>query len=686
MNKIEILQGLNPAQKRAVEHVQGPLLVLAGAGSGKTKTLTTRLAYLIGYVGIPPENTLTLTFTNKAASEMHQRAMKLIGRCTHKPTLCTFHSFGLNFLKQHMERLDRGLDFELKTPREIFKLLKPALLAYKKDTRIDNDAIFLNYLMKRFSQIKNHLITPERCQDIWHAFMYYTEALEKENWVDFDDLIALPYRILDYDLELAHSISKRYQYISIDEYQDTNPLQLKLIKTFCCAHENLCAVGDDDQSIYGFRGADIENILNFPEYFPQTKIIKLEQNYRSTKEILTCANELIIHNKKRYQKTLISQKDQSSVQKLEAPHFINTTEENNFITKKILEAANRGVAYEDMAILYRFNCLSKEVEKGLLQAKIPYTVIGDTNFYERAIIKDRLAYLYALINCNADSDILRLLPKLKHIGKGSIDKIKNLCARKLCSIAKAYQAGLLKPILPQSAYTSLQDFFTLLFDLAKDARHIKNIEQARILFKSYLKICQQSPEELEKEWRVKVEEDPDFSDPYYLSRLEETFISCMEDSLELKGVASVQDFLEQIILETPIVDSKGVKCMSVHKAKGLEFSVVFVIGFEEDFFPYKNADDQEEERRLGYVAITRAKEELYLCSAQEREHFGTLQTGLAPSHFLKEAKLIQFLKIGDCVMHEVFGKGIIEALNENYIQVRFDSNTYWIMASMIKKA
>ncbi|WP_281747021.1 ATP-dependent helicase [Helicobacter suis] len=684
MNKIEILmQNLNPAQKRAVEHVQGPLLVLAGAGSGKTKTLTTRLAYLIGYVGIPPENTLTLTFTNKAASEMHQRAMKLIGRRTYKPTLCTFHSFGLNFLKHHMERLGRGLDFELKRPNELLKALKPALLAYKKDTRIENDQMFLNYLMKRFSQIKNHLITPEECQNIWRAFMYYTETLEKENWVDFDDLIALPYMILNYDLELAKRISERYQYISIDEYQDTNPLQLKLIKTFCCAHENLCAVGDDDQSIYGFRGADIENILNFPEYFPQTKIIKLEQNYRSTKEILTCANELIVHNKKRYQKTLISQKDQSSVQKLEAPHFTNTTEENNFITIKILEAANRGVDYEEMAILYRFNCLSKEVEKGLLQAKIPYTIIGDISFYERAIIKDRLAYLHALMNSHADDCILRLLPKLKHIGKGSLDKIKNLCARESSSIAKTYQAGLLKPLLSPSSYVSLQDFFTLLFDLAKDARSIKNTEQAHILFTSYFRICK---EELEKQELANSDEEVK-EELNYLSRLEETFMSCMEDSLELKGVASIQDFLEQIILETPIVDSKGVKCMSVHKAKGLEFSVVFVIGFEEEFFPYKNAEDQEEERRLGYVAITRAKEELYLCSAQERNYFGTLQAGLEPSHFLKEAKLpCQILNIGDCVMHSVFGKGVIEALNNDRIQVRFESNTYWLMVSMIKKA
>ncbi|BCZ18513.1 DNA helicase II UvrD [Helicobacter sp. NHP19-012] len=662
-------------------HIDGPLLILAGAGSGKTKTLTTRLAYLIGSVGVRPENTLTLTFTKKAAHEMQERAMALLGT-QHKPyklKLSTFHSFGCAFLRKYMGVLGRTKDFIVKKPEELKKELKHILLPYKNNSNFpwQDDSHFLGHLFKNFLRIKNHLIKWEDCYpDVKKAFRAYGEYLEKQNWVDYDDLIALPHLILEETPTLARQISEYYQYISVDEYQDTNPLQFKLLKQLCSTHENLCVVGDDDQSIYGFRGADISNILDFQNRFPRAKVIKLEQNYRSTPEILSCANELIAHNQYRHQKTLFSQKSQGGAHTIKAKHFPNTLEEQGFILKKILECAAKGIPYEEIAILYRFNCLAEDIEKTLRQAKIPYTLVGQTGFFERAEIKDRLAYLRTLANPHDDSALLRLLSKVKGLGKGSVEKIQCICAQNACSIAKAYQSHLLQG-LPSKAHARLQEFFTLLDALSLQATHLSKPKQALELFNAYAYM-----------------DDGEQTDEEVLERLQALktmFLDFVTESLALESCVSVQDFLDQSVLETPAIhskNSKGVKCMTVHASKGLEFSVVFLVGFEEGFFPYGTKEaDIEEERRLGYVAITRAKEEFYICSTKERAYFRQKQVNLSPSRFVEEAKLAPapILHVGDCVHHSHYGFGLIKHIEEGHLQVFFTHGLVWLRPNSVKK-
>ncbi|BCZ17789.1 DNA helicase II UvrD [Helicobacter sp. NHP19-003] len=677
MNLANLLIGLNPAQQEAVRHTKGPLLILAGAGSGKTKTLTTRLAYLIGYQGVPAEQTLTLTFTNKAAQEMRQRAMALLGKrpTFARPSLTTFHGFGYFFLKERMGLLGRGTDFSLKKPKELKKELKPLLLSCKNKNNPLEDAVFLNYLFKQFGQIKNHLIDLKNCRsDVQRAFRVYTQRLEQENWVDFDDLIFLPHLILEETPALARQMSAFYQYISVDEYQDTNPLQFKLLKQLCSTHENLCVVGDDDQSIYGFRGADINNILEFQDRFPKSKIIKLEQNYRSTPEILGYANRLIAHNQHRHEKTLISQKNHGVAKTLEDKHFCNTLEEHGFILKKIAECRAKDIPYEEIAILYRLNDLAKELEKTLRQANIPYTIVGQIGFFERAEIKDRLAYLRALANRHDDEALLRLFGKLEGLGKTSVEKIQIIAARHGYSIAQAHQAGLLKD-LPSKARQSLQEFFALLDSLSIQAMQFKTPEQALELLANYAQIDN----------NTKI----DAEGLECLGTFATMLVDSISESLEFKAHACLQDFLDQIALESIPLDSKnskGVRCMTVHASKGLEFSVVFVVGFEEGFFPYINAENVEEERRLGYVAITRAKEELYLCSASERLYYGQIHTKLSPSCFIQEAKgLVQTLCVGDCVHHPHYGFGLIKHIQEKHLEVFFTHGLVCLLPNSVKK-
>ncbi|GLH57639.1 ATP-dependent helicase [Helicobacter ailurogastricus] len=472
MNAQALLASLNPAQQEAARHIKGPLLILAGAGSGKTRTLTTRLAYLIGCVGIPPENTLTLTFTNKAAREMRQRAMDLLGRqhTSYKPTLCTFHSFGHALLREHHALLDLPPDFQVVT-QETMGAKLPEILGKPLEERT------IKGMFKKFSQVKNQCVPLKSCwESVQWAFVLYNAFLRQNGLVDFDDLIALPYALLEKNLALAKSLGQRYAYISVDEYQDTNPLQFKLLQKLCGTHQNLCVVGDDDQSIYGFRGADVRNILAFEHHFKGAKVIKLEQNYRSTQNILECANQLIKHNRQRHNKTLFSDKAKAPSQKLKFLHFANADAENIFLVQQIQDCLNRGIAPQNIAILYRLHCLAKKIHEGLKGAHILHEILRpDDN--------------------------------------------------------------------PLENYTP------------------------------------------------------------------------------------------------PPEGIRGVQCMSVHTSKGLEFSVVFLVGFEEDFFPYGGVEDIEEERRLCYVAITRAKEELYICSAKERCYFDKIYTRLEPSSFLEEAQL-----------------------------------------------
>jgi DNA helicase II / ATP-dependent DNA helicase PcrA len=412
---------LNESQQDAVRCVDGPVLILAGAGSGKTKTITSRLSYLLS-LGIPAANTLTLTFTNKAASEMRERAMSMIEVLSYPPLLCTFHKFGLLFLKFHMDKLGRKNSFVVIDTDDKKRILKNLSTSSELPTGM---------IASEISRYKTSLIDPKvawekaeqhNYQMIAKVYEQYEDYLLSNNLVDFDDLLVLPYKILEADETLCEETSRRYQYIMVDEYQDTNELQYKLLRKLCHTHSNLCVVGDDDQSIYGWRGANIKNILEFHESFENVKIVKLEKNYRSTTQILKAANDLIDHNRGRIGKVLESTKgDGKAIEVLES-HDEN--QEALSIARKIRKLIESGVNPRDIAVLYRINALSRSLEEGLNKEKIPYNMVGGVKFYERAEVKDVISYLRVIANPHDDFSIKRIVNRPKRgLGKVTMERI-----------------------------------------------------------------------------------------------------------------------------------------------------------------------------------------------------------------------------------------------------------------------
>ncbi len=419
--KHEIFKDLNEAQRQAVEQIDGPLLILAGAGSGKTKTITSRLAYLLEEVGVPPSQTLTLTFTNKAAKEMRERALKMITTTSYPPLLCTFHKFGLLFLKFHIHLLNRENNFVVIDNDDRKRIIKKI-----------NAEIPTALIGSEISRYKNSLISPpeayaqaelQNYKQIAKIYEEYELYLLENNLVDFDDLLALTYKILDKNDDLARTTSNKYRYIMIDEYQDTNELQLKLLQKLCSTHNNICVVGDDDQSIYGWRGAHIRNILEFSQDFTNARIIKLEKNYRSTQKILNVANALIEHNRTRLGKTLESTRHEGSdVITIKSDH---ENEESKKIAAYITELLNSGERASDIAVLYRINALSRSLEEGLNRSGISYRLVGGLRFYDRAEIKDMISYLRVITNHHDNFSIKRIINKPKRgIGKATVEKLE----------------------------------------------------------------------------------------------------------------------------------------------------------------------------------------------------------------------------------------------------------------------
>ncbi|PKN15214.1 MAG: ATP-dependent DNA helicase, partial [Deltaproteobacteria bacterium HGW-Deltaproteobacteria-24] len=414
-----ILSSLNESQKVAASHIDGSLLILAGAGSGKTKTITTRLAYLIS-IGIDPSSILTLTFTNKAAREMQHRAFSMIKSASTMPLLCTFHKFGLLFLKFHITQLNRKNNFIIIDTDDKKRILKS----------IDKE-LTTAMVASEISKYKNSILTPTEAKAAAQLKLYvqiadiyekYENYLQENNLVDFDDLLLLPYKILEQNKDLCEQISQKYQYIMVDEYQDTNELQYRLLKKLCASHNNICVVGDDDQSIYGWRGATIKNILNFAEIFDNTTVIKLEHNYRSTDTILEHANQLIEHNRDRMGKKLIGTKTKGNSIKVYESHDEN--EETRKICEDIHKLINNGVSPKDIAVLFRVNALSRSLEEGFNKARINYQLVGGMKFYERSEIKDLIAYFRVLTNKNDNFSIKRIINKPKRgIGKTTIEKL-----------------------------------------------------------------------------------------------------------------------------------------------------------------------------------------------------------------------------------------------------------------------
>ncbi len=679
-----MLSTLNESQQKAAKHIDGPLLILAGAGSGKTKTITTRLAYLIS-IGIDPASILTLTFTNKAATEMRERAFSLIDitKISYPPMLCTFHKFGLLFLKFNITKLGRKNNFVIIDSDDKKKILK----TLDKETTT-------SILASEISKFKNSIMSVEDVKasatdkyylNLANVYEKYENYLIENNLVDFDDLLLLTYKLLVQDKELAKQTSQRYQYIMVDEYQDTNELQYMLLKKLCESHNNLCVVGDDDQSIYGWRGATIKNILTFGETFENVNIVKLEHNYRSTDTILLHANALIEHNRDRLGKKLIGTKGKG-----DSINLYESSDENHEARKiadDILSLVNSGESLNDIAIIFRVNALSRALEEAFVRAKINYKLVGGMKFYERAEIKDLIAYFRVITNANDNFSIKRIINKPKRgIGKTTIEKLdleSHKKQRSVFSIIKEYTPEELASLVGKKNSRTLKVFMASIEDLQdilKEGRmQFIDIFEDTFDFKTtYSKL-------IDAEDRI--------------ANIDE-FYGYLRDFFKENLDLGLDDFLNEISLESAAdtISNESISLMSIHAAKGLEFKHLFIIGLEEGFFPLTgDGSDLEEERRLGYVAMTRAKDKLTLSYVHSRFYKGR-RTQLTKSRFLTEAGLIkgsltiqknEAFKKDDIVKHKLFGMGRVlnvqKAGKDLKLKINFGSSTRDILSSFVEK-
>jgi DNA helicase-2/ATP-dependent DNA helicase PcrA len=683
-----ILNALNPAQREAVEHIDGAMLILAGAGSGKTKTLTTRLAYLVGEVGIDPANTLTLTFTNKAASEMRERALKLmLSRVSYPPLLCTFHKFGLLFLKFHIEKLGRSNGFVIIDSDDKKRLIR----AIAKEKKID---LNLAFIASEISKYKNSILSPELVVEkaelpdykkIASIYVEYQKNIEENNLVDFDDLLMLTYKILSENDDLRKETSNRYKYIMVDEYQDTNELQFQLLELLSSEHNNLCVVGDDDQSIYGWRGANIRNILEFSSNFEKCKTVKLETNYRSTEPILKAANTLIEHNSTRLGKKLTS--DKGAGEDVKLLHSLDESMEAKAIAHAIQKLLDEGTDPDEIAVLYRINALSRSLEEGFSKAGLSFKLIGGMRFYERAEIKDLISYLRVLSNPHDDFSLIRIINKPKRgIGKASIEKLQKAAfdmQTSLYGYIKKMTLGEVETIVSKKVATSLgklvQDIEFLQEALQNELGNFITLFEERIQLKDHYTGMVDGMDRI-----LNIDE----------------FYGYFRDAVIKNPDLTLDEFLNDISLQSDQdqIEENAITIMSIHAAKGLEFEHLFVIGLEEEFFPLLGEGcNMEEERRLGYVAITRAKSDLTLCYVDSRFYKGRRKM-IDKSRFLGEAGLIQdtSLKItkqaafkkGDLVKHKIFGIGRVQAANksgkEYKLLINFGGNKKEILSSFVQ--
>ncbi|MGM0533397.1 MAG: ATP-dependent helicase [Campylobacterota bacterium] len=675
---------LNEAQLEASQHIDGPMLILAGAGSGKTKTITARLAYLLS-LGIDPADTLTLTFTNKAAGEMKQRAMDQIDNDTiYPPLLCTFHKFGLMFLKFHIAKLGRKNSFVIIDADDKKRVVKMLM----KNNKID---LPLSFVTAVISNHKNHLITPALAQEkaempnykkATKIYELYEDWLVQNNLVDFDDLLVLPYKILRDNDDICEQTSKKYKYIMVDEYQDTNDIQFKLLQKLCATHDNLCVVGDDDQSIYGWRGANVKNILEFHEHFEGTKVVKLQTNYRSTNQILETSNQLIEHNRNRLGKKLVSHTgDGEDVRLIESPDEVS---EANKIAKDIKDAVAKGEDPQDIAVLYRVNALSRSLEEGLNKEGVPYQLIGGVRFYERAEIKDIICYLRIIANSSDDFSIKRIINKPKRsIGAKTIEKIEAAKGElSIYEFLRQSSKASLEKLTTKKAAKAIKELIDAL-GLCKDEAD-KAIYNLIDTFESSIKL---------KEYYATL---PDGRDR--ILNIDE-FYGLFRDSITKNPSITLDEFLYDISLQSDQdkISGEQISIMTIHASKGLEFNRVYIVGSEEEFFPLLGEDcNIEEERRLAYVAMTRAKRHLILSTAESRFHRGR-RKHLKKSRFLKECGLIEGsftleqsseYKKGDLVKHKLFGIGRVQEVSkagrDSKLKINFGGNKKEILSSFVQ--
>ena len=639
-----LLDGLNREQQQAVQHTEGPLLILAGAGSGKTKVLTVRIAYLLAQ-GVNPYEILAITFTNKAAKEMKSRVEGLVGDVANRIWLSTFHSFCAKFLRFELDNfLGYNSNFTIYDTSDSQVVIKAAL----KALNLDDKYYPVGAMISAISDAKNKLMFAsdyrKQARDFYQqkvadVYEYYERELRKNNALDFDDLLLVAVKLLQSNAAVLEKYSKRFKYVMIDEYQDTNHAQYLLAYLLSSHWKNIAVVGDADQSIYAWRGADIQNILDFEKDYPNCTSIKLEQNYRSTKIILDAANAVIDNNEGRPEKNLWTDK----VEGAKIQHFTAQSEheEAAFIGDTIVKKHDiHGVPYGDMAILYRTNAQSRVLEEALIKRALPYTMVGGTKFYDRKEIKDVLAYLRVLYNPFDDLSLLRIInvPK-RSIGATTVSKLQDYARENGTSLFMTLTQLHLVDTIKGKTKEKLEEFGILIFTLVAemDDKSVLDILEAILDRTGYL---------------AQLEESTDPQDQTRAENIGE-LLSVAKDFQDTNPTGTVEDFLEQVALVNDVdsfeQEESKVTLMTLHAAKGLEFPIVFLGGLEEGLFPHSrtlmNPEEIEEERRLAYVGITRAEKELYISNATTRTVFGRTSSYL-PSRFIDEipAELVDSLR------------------------------------------
>lgn len=677
------LDNLNDKQKEAVLYNDGPLLIIAGAGAGKTKTLTSKIAYIIDEHLATPYNILAITFTNKAAKEMRDRLYLLIGDEARKLQVSTFHSFGLKLLRENYELLGYDRNFVIMDSDDSLTVVKKIIKDLDYDPKVYNPKAIRN----KISSCKNELISAKAYeryavsdyeQVIQKVYEKYEKKLQQNNSVDFDDLLILPIKLFREHQDVLEKYQNLYRYVLIDEYQDTNQAQYILTKMISEKNRRITCVGDDSQSIYSFRGANYKNILNFENDYRDAKTILLEQNYRSTGNILDAANQVIKNNRDRKDKNLWTNKGPG--EKIKYYRAYNERDEAQYVIRKIKELVNRNVEYKDIAVLYRTNAQSRVVEEEMLKENLPYRVIGSFYFYSRKEIKDLIAYLRLIHNSKDNVSLLRVINTPKRgIGLKTIENLTIKADTEGISIYDAIESG--KELEFKKTIEKLKS-------VAEDLTLTELID--KVLDASGMKKELESEQTLEAEVR--------------LENLEE-FKSITKAFEEKEGLISLEDFLLEISLVSDVEEYKDdpnrISLMTVHSVKGLEFDHVFVIGMEEGLFPHMNSLMEnvalEEERRLCYVAITRARDDLHLVNARRRTLFGKeqvnpvsrfiseinpdlLETNVKDEIPKKEEKIdtkemfreedVDY-KVGDFVYHETFGTGKVVEVTNTLVSVAF---------------
>lgn len=675
---MDIINGLNKEQKEAVEHINGPCLVLAGAGSGKTKVLTTRIANLINQ-GVDFRNILAITFTNKAAKEMRSRVDNIVEE--NYAFVGTFHSLGVRIIRENYEVLGLSNNFTIIDSDDALSIIKKLL----KDFNLNIKEYSPSYIRNKISFIKNEMLSQGEIEKYFNTdfdkvvvqiYEEYLNVLRRNNAVDFDDLLLMPVKLFNNHKDILEEYQERYKYILVDEYQDTNEVQYKLIKLLGEKYKNVFVVGDVNQSIYGFRWSNYRNILNFEKDYKDALIITLNQNYRSTNTILSAANSVIKNNESKKEVHLYSELGDGV--KINYKRAMDDKEEIKYVVKEIKKLLNDGYEYKDIAILYRTNAQARAIEDGILKENWPYKVVGSYYFYKRKEIKDLICYLRLIANPSDDISLKRVInyPK-RGIGNKSIEEIE--------LIANSLNTSMFDCLMKPKEI----EFKNLIENLQEKAKDLDLTELIDLVLN-------------ETGIKKELENDNSLENQIRIDNLME-FRSITENYQNETGSVSLEDFLEDISLVSDSADhsedDNTIYLMTIHAAKGLEFKVVFLIGMEEGIMPHsmslETKEDLEEERRLCYVAITRAKEKLYITNAKKRMLYGNIVSNI-PSRFINEIDDELLFKVenksikntfkfntnktngeynnGDIVLHKLFGKGVIINSDEKYLTIAFSKN------------